>query len=129
VPLEEFRQRRAHAYRAYFEHMPLGRGSALVGASARLFRRFSFGRLAELSVLERLRAGARAGRPGGAPAPVERPREVLRWAAARLRSLRRRRGAVAGRLPDRGDGARAQRPVHTLATFEIADGAPGAPPA
>jgi alkaline phosphatase D len=52
VPAEEFRRRRARAYRAYFEHMPLGHDTALVGASARLFRRFSFGRLAELNVLD-----------------------------------------------------------------------------
>jgi alkaline phosphatase D len=52
VPPDVFRQRRAAAYRAFFEHMPLGRRTALVGAHALLFRRFRFGRLAELSVLD-----------------------------------------------------------------------------
>src|SRR5262245_30339361 len=51
VPPEVFRQRRANAYRAYFEHMPLGRDAILLGATARLFRRFSFGRLAQINVL------------------------------------------------------------------------------
>jgi len=52
VPLDAFRQRRAQAYRAYFEHMPLGRGATLLGPVAKLFRRFHFGRLATFSVLD-----------------------------------------------------------------------------
>lgn len=52
VPTEEFRRRRARAYQAYFEHMPLGPRTALDGADARLYRRFHFGRLAALSVLD-----------------------------------------------------------------------------
>src|SRR5262245_10309555 len=52
VPADVFAQRRANAYRAYFEHMPLGARTMLDGAAARLFRRFRFGRLAEFSVLD-----------------------------------------------------------------------------
>lgn len=48
----EFRQRRAAAYQAYYEHLPLRRTSAPVGADMRLYRRLTFGRLAELNVLD-----------------------------------------------------------------------------
>jgi phosphodiesterase/alkaline phosphatase D-like protein len=44
VPLAVFRRRRARAYRAFFEHMPLGSRTAVDGADARVFRRFRFGR-------------------------------------------------------------------------------------
>jgi alkaline phosphatase D len=46
VTAAEFRARRALAYKAYFEHMPLDPRLSLKGASARLFRRFDWGRLA-----------------------------------------------------------------------------------
>ena len=52
VSAPAFRERRAQAYRAYFEHMPLDSRASLVGAKARLYRRFQFGRLAEISVLD-----------------------------------------------------------------------------
>lgn len=44
--------RRAAAYRAYYEHMPLRSASLPQGPDMRLYRRFSFGRLAEFSVLD-----------------------------------------------------------------------------
>ena len=47
-----FRARRAAAYRAFFEHMPLDPLRRPLGADAILFRRFSWGRLAEISVLD-----------------------------------------------------------------------------
>jgi alkaline phosphatase D len=47
-----FLERRAAAYRAYYEHMPLRRSSLPVGPDMRLFRRNSFGRLAEFNVLD-----------------------------------------------------------------------------
>jgi alkaline phosphatase D len=65
VPLAAFRQRRAQAYRAYFEHMPLGHDAALVGSAARLFRRFRFGELAEVSVLDTRQF--RSNQPCGGP--------------------------------------------------------------
>ena len=43
VPSEEFLRRRAAAYQAYYEHMPLA-PPAPAGAQFRLFRRFRFGR-------------------------------------------------------------------------------------
>jgi alkaline phosphatase D len=47
-----FRARRAAAYQAYWEHMPLPPGWAGLGADLRLYRRFTFGRLAEINVLD-----------------------------------------------------------------------------
>lgn len=49
---EAFLQRRAHAYQAYYEHMPLRRSSLPRGADMRLYRRLRFGDLAEFSVLD-----------------------------------------------------------------------------
>jgi alkaline phosphatase D len=51
-PPAAFRRRRAAAYRAYWEHLPLRRRSRPVGPAARLYRRLRFGDLAELSVLD-----------------------------------------------------------------------------
>lgn len=48
----DFRVRRAAAYRAFFEHMPLDPLRRPDGADALLFRRFSWGRLADISVLD-----------------------------------------------------------------------------
>jgi alkaline phosphatase D len=52
VTAAQFRARRALAYKAYFEHMPLDPRLSLKGASARLFRRFDWGRLAQFHVLD-----------------------------------------------------------------------------
>jgi alkaline phosphatase D len=49
---EEFLERRANAYQAYYEHMPLRRASMPRGSSMRLYRRVAFGALAEFSVLD-----------------------------------------------------------------------------
>ncbi len=48
----EYRQRRAHAYQAYYEHMPLRRTSLPKGPDMQLYRRISFGNLAEFFVLD-----------------------------------------------------------------------------
>jgi len=50
--LEQFRRRRIAALRAYWEHMPLPNSARPHGPDARFYRRLSFGRLAELSVLD-----------------------------------------------------------------------------
>ncbi|MGH9935091.1 MAG: alkaline phosphatase D family protein, partial [Blastocatellia bacterium] len=47
-----FLERRAHAYQAYYEHMPLRRSSLPRGSELRLYRRLRFGDLAEFSVLD-----------------------------------------------------------------------------
>ncbi len=52
VAVEAFLKRRADAYQAFYEHMPLRRRSIPRGPDLRLYRRVSFGRLAEFSVLD-----------------------------------------------------------------------------
>jgi alkaline phosphatase D len=51
APIEDFTVRRANAYRAYWEHMPL-RTPAPQGPDYLLYRRLTFGRLAEVNVLD-----------------------------------------------------------------------------
>ena len=48
----KFLERRANAYQAYYEHMPLRRESLPKGSSLQLYRRLAFGDLAEFSVLD-----------------------------------------------------------------------------
>ncbi|WP_020578736.1 alkaline phosphatase D family protein [Actinopolymorpha alba] len=50
--LEEFLVRRANAYRAYYEHMPLRRSSVPAGPDMQLYRRLRYGTLAEFNVLD-----------------------------------------------------------------------------
>lgn len=49
---KEFRQHRAHAYQAYYEHMPLRRTSLPHGPDIQLFRQLNYGRLANFLVLD-----------------------------------------------------------------------------
>ncbi|WP_017313904.1 alkaline phosphatase D family protein [Mastigocladopsis repens] len=51
-PVEDFLERRAAAYRAYYEHQPLRRFSVPRGPDMLLYRRLTFGNLAEFSVLD-----------------------------------------------------------------------------
>jgi alkaline phosphatase D len=48
----EFLKRRANAYKAYYEHMPLRRATLPRGPDMMLYRRVPFGRMAEFSVLD-----------------------------------------------------------------------------
>lgn len=52
TPPEVFLLRRAAAYQAYYETMPLRRGALPAGDGMRLFRRLQFGSLIDLSVLD-----------------------------------------------------------------------------
>lgn len=47
-----FARRRAAAYQAYFEHMPINPARLLPGGEARLYRRFGWGRLASVHMLD-----------------------------------------------------------------------------
>lgn len=47
-----FLQRRANAYKAYYEHMPLRRTSLPQGPDMLLYRRLAYGNLAEINVLD-----------------------------------------------------------------------------
>ncbi|MFD0856988.1 alkaline phosphatase D family protein, partial [Actinomadura adrarensis] len=51
LPPDDFLVRRANAYRAYWEHMPL-RPLEPAGQNMSLYRRFTFGRLLEFNVLD-----------------------------------------------------------------------------
>lgn len=49
---EQLLAKRANAYRAYYEHMPLRSAQIPNGPDCRLYRRVAFGRLAEFAVLD-----------------------------------------------------------------------------
>ena len=51
-PIEGFAARRAAAYQAYYEHMPLRPASRPAGPNMQLFRRLRFGNLAEFHILD-----------------------------------------------------------------------------
>jgi alkaline phosphatase D len=52
APPQDFAARRAAAYQAYYEHLPLRRSSLPHGPDALLYRRLTFGDLAEFSLLD-----------------------------------------------------------------------------
>ena len=52
APVEQFALRRAAAYKAYYEHMPLRRSSMPKGALLQLYRGFTYGTLAGISMLD-----------------------------------------------------------------------------
>ncbi len=52
LPAELFRRRRAAAYQAYYEHMPLRRSSLPAGPNLQLYRAFGWGDLASFHVLD-----------------------------------------------------------------------------
>jgi alkaline phosphatase D len=52
VDPQKFMQRRADAYKAYYENMPLRKVQIPMGPNMRLYRSMSFGRLANLAVLD-----------------------------------------------------------------------------
>ena len=49
---EVFLRRRSAAYRAYYEHLPLRRSTVPRGPDVRIYRRLTYGRLAEFNVLD-----------------------------------------------------------------------------
>jgi alkaline phosphatase D len=51
-PSDAFLARRAQAYQAYYEHMPLRRSSLPRGPNMQLYRRLTYGRLAEFAMLD-----------------------------------------------------------------------------
>jgi alkaline phosphatase D len=52
VPIEEARKRRAAAYQAFWEHMPLSRARKPSGPDLQLYRRFHWGKLLTFNVLD-----------------------------------------------------------------------------
>jgi alkaline phosphatase D len=62
---EQFTRQRAAAYQAYYEHMPIRADLRPGRADLRIFRRFDFGRLARINVLDTRQY--RTDQPGGFP--------------------------------------------------------------
>jgi alkaline phosphatase D len=62
---EEFARERAHAYQAFYEHLPIRPRYRLGSSSYRIYRRFDFGTLARFSVLDTRQY--RTDQPGGFP--------------------------------------------------------------
>jgi alkaline phosphatase D len=52
TPVDIFRLRRAGAAQAYYEHMPLRRSSLPMGSQMQLYRKFAFGGLVDMHVLD-----------------------------------------------------------------------------
>jgi len=52
TPPDDFRTQRANAYKAYYEHMPLRVATLPKGADMPLYRRVSYGKLADFHVLD-----------------------------------------------------------------------------
>ncbi len=52
APIESFRQRRADAYQAYYEHMPLRPSSLPVGEDMTLYRSLDYGDLLSIQILD-----------------------------------------------------------------------------
>ena len=83
---EEFLRRRAAAYQAYYENMPLRRSSMPAGPDMKLYRRFAWGRLADLYVLDtrQYRTDQPCGDGNKAPCPeVLDPNGTILGAAQR----------------------------------------------
>ncbi|HZG56338.1 alkaline phosphatase D family protein [Paenibacillus sp.] len=77
-PIDRFVRRRAAAFQAYYEHMPLRMSSMPNGGSMRLYRRFQYGTLATFHVLDtRQYRDAQADRRNWGP-PNERMRREAR---------------------------------------------------
>jgi alkaline phosphatase D len=97
-PVEAFALRRAAAYRAYYEHMPLRRSAIPRGPDMLLYRRLVFGDLADLHVLDsrQYRSDQACGDRRQAPCPAwaQPDRTMLgttqeRWLARALTGSRR----------------------------------------
>lgn len=52
VPAEEFLKRRAAAYRAYYEHLPIRLAAPPAGPDVRIYRRLAYGRLVDFLLLD-----------------------------------------------------------------------------
>ncbi|MBK8500943.1 MAG: alkaline phosphatase D family protein [Saprospiraceae bacterium] len=52
ISKEDFLKRRANAYQAYYEHMPLRKSTIPKGPDMKLYRNINFGRLLEFNVLD-----------------------------------------------------------------------------
>lgn len=93
TPVEEFLARRAAAYQAYYEHLPIRLAAPPGGPDVRVYRRLVYGRLAELLLLDtrqyRASQPCGSGRSPLCPASLDESRTMLgagqeRWLFDRL---------------------------------------------
>lgn len=102
----QFARQRAAAYNAYYEHMPLRRAAVPGSPYYRLYRRFEFGDLLRVNVLDTRQY--RTDQPGGRPSDFGPPQDGLantsgtltgaeqeRWLSDGLRSSRARWNVIA----------------------------------
>ena len=101
APHTDFLRRRAAAYRAFYEHMPLRLAARPVGSAARLYARYDFGRLVRVHVLDgRQHRSPQACRPATRVGPGCRARtrtDRTMLGAEQERWLREGLAAVPGR--------------------------------
>ena len=97
TPPEIFKLRRAAAYQAYYEMMPLRRASIPTGSDLRLYRRLQFGSLMDMSLLDtrqyRSDQACGGGSSAGCPELLDPARTILgaeqeRWLFDNLGSAR-----------------------------------------
>ena len=74
----KFLERRAAAYKAYYEHMPLLRSSLPQGPDMRLYRRHAYGDLANFSVLDTRQYRTQQANGDGLAGPNKRTRNPRR---------------------------------------------------
>jgi alkaline phosphatase D len=108
TPREVFLLRRAAAYQAYFEHMPLRRSSLPMGPQLQLYRRLRFGDLIDLSVLDtrqyRADQACGHGAANNCAAAADSRRSLLgeaqeRWLFEQLATARARWTVLAQQVP------------------------------
>jgi alkaline phosphatase D len=131
TPAEIFLLRRAAAYQAYFEHMPLRRSSIPNGPRLQLYRRLKFGTLIDLSVLDtrQYRSDQACGHGGAknCAAAADPARSILgaeqeKWLFQQLASVRARWTVLGQQVPSfaRDNGPTA--PAETRFSMDKWDG-------
>jgi len=105
-----FARRRAAAYQAYFEHMPINPARLLPGGEIRLYRSFSWGRLASVHMLDTRQYRS----PHPCAAPEQRGGQILRGCEEVTRPGATMLGAAQERWLQ--SGLRDERAVWSLVT-------------
>jgi len=131
TPAEVFLLRRAAAYQAYFEHMPLRKASMPVGARLQLYRRFRFGNLVDLSVLDtrqyRSDQACGHGAATNCQAATDPARSILgaaqeKWLFEQLASARARWTVLGQQVPMFARDNGLEAPVATRFSMDKWDG-------
>lgn len=102
APPEEFLERRAAAYKAYWEHQPLRRSRMPNGPNLSLYRRLAFGSIAEFNVLDTRQY--RDDQPGSIDEAHDPERTILgdeqeQWLLEGLDSSSSRWNILANQIP------------------------------